>query len=646
MTIDNIELGDRFVNLLDSRGADMNTRELIRLGGMNITSDLLAIMGRFGRGLSPFDGGILYIPPGMTALLQSPPDQPIIVPSHVLLKFGPTARLHLTNGTILVIMGMVEARPDQIFEFDSPLAENRGRIVFASDRILEVHPEWFGASVSTDAPDPVIERHRVTVAMQDCIDAVHRHRQVYGRHPAMRVDLRQDYHLADTLYVGRAPDPAVASVARWDGVFGDRHNHDGVLLRGGGMSSKTGFHAFRPQPLDPRQRTAGTFPRLPTMLRMVGVQGSRIEGVAFKGEWDAEVCVQLWNPFEAAGRAGLPSGALNVFRHCAMFGVRRAQVEVGPRLNRLPFLASPPRDEDHSGTLFEQCRFEFEHPSPIPANYGDPTSVPLSEVVLIRASRTRPVTFRNCLFGNAALACWRVEAGSVFIDGTTAHNEAVPGALWILDHPLVSIPGRPGLQFPTRETASTLGGLASPGTDVYLPDFPSSGEKGDLGRVTVMHHESQSTQGIDTFRGISRGQIGPFAPNVVVMNTHFNETSGGGRIPSRNSIWWDGPGRRPTAPGGNVAVAGTLLLVNVNFGASMPGFRMGLPIVQGRTVVHEGVYAVYDLGGHAANLDGEDQVFGVVRGTSEQPARLLWSPGRRWLFRPRSQTAPRTLVEI
>ncbi len=624
-----VELGRRFINLEEVIRTDRSITDTT--GALRGLVNIAALFGQALetlRASAPFGGGIVLFPEGVTLLLGHPDEvvrSTIFIPEDVQLWFAPNGKLRLGKGVTLVIEGTVRARPEAIFAGvdTDPATPDRGKVIFASERTLEVRPEWWDLPLTTDTD---AGRTKSAFAMQDCLDAIHRHRHLGGRRAAVALRWSAVYATDRPITVGRlGPEPSVASaVASLGGI---EPNREGVWIEGGTISDPIGLKAFRP--------ASGR--RIEAVLTLDSVQGSRVEGVSVDAEgWWAEVALRLLNGSSSA--TGEAAGTLNVFRRCRIEGVRRALVEIGARPGGLvsgpfePIGAAGPATQDHSGTLFDQCLFvarlddrlgrvlrgELTDPT-----YGSFLEIPLSEAIYLRASGSRPVSFRLCGFETEALANLRIESGSVLLDGCVSQNNAPRNSLW------------------RGETASQPDrrNRATPGVDLFLADPTVGGAERSaaLGRVTLLQHEDQSRQLLDTFRGMSATGAGPFAPNVVVVNSHTNDANDPPWV--HETIRWDGPGRPSMALSVNLGRPGGLYLLHDQFGLRVP--PTGVPdAVQGRIVVNTAARFVFDLGSHISDIDQPgpgrmtlDDILATVTDTNPTVARVSLGFRADWLRR-------------
>lgn len=676
---------NEFWNVLDATdqmraGIDRTRMPLVANGMTDVRLPLQAIVhsaagGVLSRGTSTVSppepavlnttGGIVYFPPGIYLIgrdLSRPDgstytasiDQPdLVVWPNVQLWFAPGAVLALPNEVVVRVDGSVRADARQLFSSVGAMPGRRpGRVVFRSSLIREVYPEWWGAASLPSAGDAAAATTN-SRALDECVRAAHSDRSfrgsvVAGSYQAIPIVFQGSYVVAKELVI----QPLEA------GSDTTTPNYDGVILLGRRATGSAG--QVRPA-LKAGSNFSPLEDNLPTgraLLRIKGLHGSRVEGMAFDARITdtsagadstaASVCVQITGN----------NARSSTFRDCAFNNAKHVLVQVGDYIiertdewwpvndRRLPSTSSAVNGGwDLSGLTFENCSFTAEVPPALPRNVdtgaylfssvdfsnaasrrrrivGDqPTnttgSAHRTSGLVFYANNTLPMILDHCVFSGPMAACIEAYSGALIIRGGTAQNE-----LWAPDY-VVPDSGVVRRDRPRGGVDIFVGDLLLPARSTGASAAASATA------ITVLEFTSQSRQFLDTFRHFSAS-----SPNVGFGATLLQNVSHDAAAltdpfttptpaapnppapPAPAAIYWSGPGlwNSPVSPTG---LSSTLTLVSCSFA----GFRQGtadrrnvLNITEpsGVVVVEQLARYVADVGTSAQNGAAADPMFSQV----------------------------------
>lgn len=645
-------LGDSFWNVRDAD--DLRRRAslepLDNTGDVDVRRALQAVLNRAAGaldGATPTatdlsrggSGGVIFFPPGVyrvgwdaslhargTTFSEAVDKPDIWVRPNVDLWFAPGATLRLAPEVVVRIEGGLRADAHHVFDAPEPTSplERRGRVVFQTTAVTELRPEWWGA---VSLPDGTAFARANTRAFEDCIRAAHTDRAfAHGRKfPVVPIVLMGSYLIEHELVVeSRGPRPRFAldgsitrepDPSRWlslrevSGVA----NHDGIVLLGRRATGSIGavpaaLKASASFVTGDESASEGR-----ALLRIAGLHGSLVEGVAFHAEGRppspespalrASACVQLTGNNARA----------TTFRDCAFYLARDVLFQAGDYVledpsqpphvageRRLPtapravpvmtacLIDGAPRDVtlykphnggwDLTGLTLENCTFHSELPLQEPPARdasdiacrtralrerllrGDgqhPGEAYRVVGLVFHASESLPITLDRCTFTGAMLACVEAYGGALVVRGGTTQNQ---------------LRARPYSEPSTVTRERPRGGV-----DFFIGDFvlPTGAfAQGPTG-LTVMGFQSQSDQLLDTFRhwSASHARV-PFMPTLlegVVQNKTHPIDAPDGADPCDDyaappAIVWSGPGLwRADVPMTRATRPSTLTLVACAF---------------------------------------------------------------------------------
>lgn len=552
-------------------------------------------------------GAVVYLPPRDYLIRRNPARSSrnfqdaintadLLVPQTVTLWFAPGARFVMAGDVVVRIEGSIRAGVTQIFEglVETSDTLRRGQVVFYSNRLLEVYPEWWGARSSPD--DQIFSQPLDdTQALKDCIKAAHTDRVFASGHTynPIPIVLRGVYTVREEIEVraigGRlradgTPDLTDPQYTRSSGI----PNTAGIVILGrkGVAGAQIGAPSFvaatRETPFSPTNTTPGVLQQRTgrALLRIEGIHGSVIEGVGFDGVDRATTCMQITGN----------NARSTVFRGCSFARATKVLAQVGDYVvvNEGAVLTTGtgtfrPLAEgfsggwDLSGLLFEDCTFEsgisipdlvIEGQDMGPGRPGATSAEAAASVtaraavmsraravsgLVFHANNTLPMTLDRCLFVGGMAACIEAYGGTMVVRGGGAQNQTV------------ETPPPPPLAGPLLHRPRG-------GVDIFIGDpvLRSPGEAASPTGVTVIQFESQSNQFMDTFRHVSAsaGRVA-FYPTVL-QSVSQRMTSPNVRAPP--SLVWAGPGISSAERiDGLSAPFSTLTLVGCLFGGQRPG---------------------------------------------------------------------------
>ncbi len=490
----------------------------------------------------------------------------LYVPARIRLMFAPGARLVLNPGVVFDMEGSIDAEVQTIFKIVRPdvgTVTAPAVVLFTSNQVEELVPEWFGADGSSPLNDS-------TEALQACLDAAHRDRQARSPRslrPSIPVRFHGTYFIRQMLEIGGRSD--------YHGV----PLHYGVTLRTDGIVG-TG-NVNRPN-LAPVQAPAF---RGDALLKIDGAHGSVLDGVSFKGT-DGSVATGLWLTGNAT-RVQLRRCSFSQFRRQGLLlGNQPENVfdTVAERLERaaspqLPTTAQPSSADsassDLSGLLLDGCRFDTDIVGLV---VRSPSLLPYG--ILFRANRSLPITVRNCLFGGGSAALIIAYGGAMVVEGCQFHNTAAPSE-----------------RARRRDWSSALvTNIPQGGSDFFLADPAQDSPEPTTGLLAVQV-ESQSWQFLDTFKRAALRGGETYQRSVTLHAVRHGNVAGGATVRSPPAVDWYGPGIARALSGLIDNDPAELVIVACTFRTSRPG-RDDLDY-SGRVLVPSNVYKVIDVGTRA-----------------------------------------------
>ena len=551
-------------------------------------------------------GVIVYLPPREYIISAKPGranrrletawnDPDLWLLPNVTLWFAPGARLVIRRDAVVRIDGPLRAEPTWIFQCvgNDSASERRGRALLYSTKVAEVYPEWWGA---VSYPDDHIFRAPTiddTDALVDCLHAAHIDRAFPGNlMPTIPVVLRGKYFVSREIEV-KAHGPTLADGAPDRTLtFEDRvqdpmtmaythtnYNAAGIVLIGrrGASGSDAGFstlEAMGPIPITGTDEQIEAMPTGRAILRIDGLHGSVIDGVAFNGNGRASVCMQITGN----------NARSTTFRGCSFVRARHILAQVGDyiildrsmRINgslRMNFHPLSSRREtfshggyDLSGLRFENCRFESGIPIPdIPTGAPDSPAVVAAIArrivvsddarkvtgVVFHAGNTLPMTLDNCFFIGGMAAGVAAYGGTMIVRGggsqnTTAAEDRLP------------IDNDPGFQKPRGGVDFFIG------DPILKPISPVATEAASPTGLTVIQFESQSEQFLDTFSHLSASANRVAFYPTVLQGVSQRSTVNNTLAPP--SVIWLGPGMTVMGDTEVASRASTLSLVGCVWG--------------------------------------------------------------------------------
>lgn len=422
------------------------------------------------RRLANSGGGYIYFPPGVYR-----PRGFAVVPN-VTIVFAPGARLELrvASGQVndrfadvsVTIQGGLQAGPFRIVNatMQAGRPNDRGGLIFQTDTVREVYPEWWGAEPSDvrqanggfDSADSI----------QSCFDAAI-HGMQYG--PAIPIIFSGVYEISRPLYVGYR-EWALTQIPSQRPRFANNELDPFKIIGRTGPSSRgrptlAPHENFSRQLWSPASTSVSSVPVEDLSLLIIrGPSGFSIEGVSFEGTrldgFIDDAAASPSNPFplraqaiervfscvrlERHQRATLgPNGQVigggsaqgSRFYRCRFAGAVGPQVQIGEYRN--PY--QPPDQtlrltggQDLLGLVFEHCLFASAvRPPEFRSARFKWDSVAAStqwlrDGVYFRANNTLRLHFVDCFWHGMMRTGIRAFSGSLTITNCNFHIGRMP----------------------------------------------------------------------------------------------------------------------------------------------------------------------------------------------------------------------------